>query len=45
MTYVIELSHDFITDYFYTGNKTHYIETGLFQRLSDKADTEEKSKK
>ncbi len=45
MRSVLELSADFITDYFYSGVETHYLETNLYQRLLDKADTEEKKKR
>lgn len=42
---LLELSYDFITDYFYVGNETHYLETNIYQRMIDKADTEEKKLK
>lgn len=42
MTMLLELSIDFITDYFYTGSESHYLETNVYQRMLDKADTEEK---
>ncbi len=42
---VLELSVDFITEYFYRGIETSYLETNLYQRLLDKADTEEKKKR
>lgn len=45
MMNVLELSDDFITDYFYIGAKTHYLESGLYQRMLNKADSEEKKKK
>lgn len=45
MMNVLELSCDFITDYFYVGAKTHYLKSGLYQRMLNKAETEEKKKK
>lgn len=36
-----ELCNDFITDYFYSGIKTHYLNSGLYQRLLAKAETED----
>lgn len=39
---IFELSHDFITDYFYMGEETFYLKSGLYKRLLDKAETEEK---
>ncbi|MFP4548706.1 MAG: hypothetical protein ACLFQM_11290 [Fidelibacterota bacterium] len=42
---VIELSNDFIIDYFYTGNETHYLNTGLFQMILDKAKDKDEKKK
>lgn len=42
---VIELSNDFIRDYFNTGNETHYLNTGLFQRILDKAAGEDEKRK
>lgn len=38
---IFELSHDFIIDYFYMGEKTHYLKSGLLQRLIEKADSED----
>ncbi len=45
MTHVLELSVDFINDYFYSDIESHYLKTNLYQRLLDKADTEEKRKR
>jgi len=45
MTYILELSVDFISDYFHMGTESHYLETNLFKRLLELADTEEKKKK
>lgn len=45
MKHVLELAHDFITDYFYSGTKTHYLKSGLYQKMLDKSDTEEKKQK
>lgn len=42
---IFELSIDFITDYYYLGEDTHYLKTNLYQRMLDKADTEEKKQK
>jgi hypothetical protein len=38
---IFELSQDFIIDYYYMGNKTYYLKSGLFQKLIEKAKTEE----
>ncbi len=45
MTIILELSVDFITEYFYQGNQTHYLESNIYQRMLEKADTEDKKKK
>jgi hypothetical protein len=45
MKNVLELSNDFITGYFHEGTETHYLKSGLYQRILNKADTEEKKKK
>lgn len=45
MTMVLELSVDFISEYYYQGTKTHYLKSNVYQRMMDKADTEEKKKK
>lgn len=45
MMNVLELSNDFITDYFYIGTKTHYLKSGLYEKMLDKSETEEKKKK
>jgi len=42
---LLELSSDFIDDYFYLGKDTHYLKTDLYQRMLEKADTEEKKKR
>lgn len=42
MSSVLELSIDFISDYFYSGAETHYLRPNLYQRLLEKAGTEEK---
>lgn len=42
MTYLLELTVDFISDYYYTGADTHYLRSNVYQRMLDKADTEEK---
>ena len=45
MLMLLELSVDFITDYFYTGAETHYLESNVYQRMMDKAESEEKKKR
>ncbi|MDR6569160.1 hypothetical protein [Chitinophaga ginsengisegetis] len=45
MKYLLELSVDFINDYFYMGTDSHYLKSNLYQRILDKADTEEKKKR
>lgn len=45
MTAILELSIDFITDYFYLDTKTHYLKSNIYQRMLDRADTEEKKKR
>ncbi len=45
MMNVIEISNDFINEYFYLGTKTYFLESGFYQKLLDKAETEEKKKK
>lgn len=40
--YLLELTVDFISDYYYTGADTHYLKSNVYQLLLDKADTEEK---
>lgn len=45
MKIILELSIDFITSYLYEGTKTYYLESNVYQRMLDKADTEEKKKK
>jgi hypothetical protein len=42
---IFELANDFIHDFFYTGKESLYLKSGLYQRLLDKADTEEKKQK
>jgi hypothetical protein len=42
MTYLLELTVDFISDYYHTGADTYYLRSNVYQRLLDKADTEEK---
>lgn len=38
---IFDLSYDFIIDYYYIGEETYYLKSGLFQKLLDKAETEE----
>jgi hypothetical protein len=45
MTMLLELSSDFISDYFYMGAETHYLKSNVYQRMWDKADTEEKKRR
>lgn len=45
MSSVLELSMDFITGYYYEGNETHYLRPGLYQRLLEKAETEEQKER
>jgi len=45
MIIILELSVDFISEYYYEGTKTHYLESNVYQRMMDKADTEEKKRK
>lgn len=45
MSALLELSIDFITDYFHLGTQTHYLESNIYQRMLDRADTEEKRRK
>jgi len=45
MSIILELSADFITDYFYTGPSTYYLKSNLYQRMLNKADSEEKKKR
>jgi len=45
MSTLLELSADFITDFFYMGTETHYLKSNMYQRMLDKADTEEKKKR
>lgn len=42
---VLEIANDFIVDYFYMKDNTHYIKPGVYQRLLDKAKTENLKKK
>ena len=45
MTIILELSVDFITEYFYQGSKTHYLESNVYQRMLEKANSEDKRRK
>jgi len=45
MTWLLELSVDFITDFFHIGTETHYLESNVYQRMMAKADTEEKKER
>lgn len=45
MLSILELSVDFISDYYHSGSETHYLKSGLYQRLLEKADSEEKKER
>ena len=45
MTYLLELTVDFISDYYYMGADTHYLRSNVYQRMLDKVDTEEKKER
>ena len=45
MSTILEFSAEFITEYFYMGTETFYLKSNLYQRMLDKADTEEKKKR
>lgn len=45
MKQLLEISADFINDYFYMGTETQYLKSNVYQRMLDKADTEEKKKR
>lgn len=45
MTSLLELTVDFIYDYYYEGLETFYLKSNLFERMLNKADTEEKKKR
>lgn len=42
---IFELAHDFILDFFYTGTASYYLRSGLYQRLLEKAETEDKKQR
>ena len=42
MEIILELSIDFIQDFYYLREKTHYLENNVFQRMIDRADSIEK---
>ena len=42
---LLELTRDFITEYYYVGSENHYLESNLYQRLMTKAKTEDAKKK
>jgi hypothetical protein len=43
--YLLELSIDFINEYYNEGSKTHYLESNVYQRMMDRANTDEKKKR
>lgn len=45
MISLLEISVDFINDYYYMGSETYFLESNLFERLLEKADTKEKKEK
>ncbi len=45
MQNVLEVSYDFITDYFYSGENTHYLKTGTYQKILEKAKTDKEREK
>lgn len=45
MRNVLNVSYDFITDYFYSGEKTHYLKSGTYQRILEHAKTKEEKEK
>lgn len=42
---VLEVSYDFITDYFYSGEDTHYLKTGTYQKILEKAKNDNEREK
>ncbi|MDM1046533.1 hypothetical protein HX004_17055 [Myroides sp. 1354] len=40
--YILEYTNDFISEYYYMGNKNYYLKTDIYQRMLKKADTEDK---
>jgi len=45
MKTMFELCNDFINDYFFAESTTHYLRTGLYQRVLAKAETDEQKSK
>lgn len=45
MKNMVDLCHDFILDFFYTGYESFYFKTGLFQRILERAETEDQKKR
>ena len=45
MMSILELYIDFISDYYHIGTETHYLKTNLYQRMLNRADTEEKKER
>ena len=46
MMSILELSIDFtVSDYYHIGTETHYLKTNLYQRMLNRADTEEKKER
>jgi len=45
MKIVIDFCHDFIMEYYYLGNKTHDLKSGLYQRLLEKAKNKDQKNK
>lgn len=45
MKNVLDVSYDFITDFFYSRENTHYLKTGVYQRILDKSKTDQEREK
>lgn len=45
MKNVLDVSYDFITDFFYSGENSHYLKTGVYQKILDKAKNDEEREK
>ncbi|MDQ7948453.1 MAG: hypothetical protein REI78_02610 [Pedobacter sp.] len=45
MTMLLELSNDFMSDFYYMGADTYYLESKVYERMMERAETEEKKKR
>lgn len=45
MQNVLNVSYDFIIDYFYSGEASHYLETGTYQRILEYAKTDDEKER